>query len=346
MKCEEARTLIYEYAAGELAGEVEKAVAKHIEGCPECREECEACIELLKSMDGLDEEPAPESLLPNVMGKISAEKRRRRFNSIIRFGTAAAAAVVLVVGAVNVLPGLEKEQPAVDTERPQTTDIEQEDITYADDETVMERMFDGGATEDEIGYILDLEKDEPTNKKSESNVKNAASDNASESIPERAAEKAFESTSESSDDSADAGIMTLSLFPEEDSDDSDIYGRSDKQGRSGAGGGASGRQPVAPGITAGVAADTDEVTETYERSFICRRCEFTVTEEYSEAALSVSSANKTMSQVSAELDELGVEYEIYVIEDDYTQEYSAASAQRKAEIESMCASDQCTIVIK
>ena len=342
MKCEEARKMIYDYAADELTEEDKRTVAAHIESCPECHAEYEACAELLKAMNSLDEEPAPESLLPNVMGRISAEKRRVRFNSVVRFASAAAAAVVLVVGAVNVLPMLEKEQPPVDTEtqsldagqaigteQPRTVETEQNNDAAADDEIIMKRAIDGIETEDES---VTVEDDAAAAKAEEPHEQNTKAKNKSSEA------RTSESISESSVEDAGEDIMPFSLFPDESDND---FGHSGAD----SGAGASGRQLVTPIFTAGVAADDDAVVETEERSFICRRCEFTVAEEYAEAALSVSTANKSMSQISAELDALGVRYEIYVIEDEYTQEYKIASPQRKAEIEALCASDQCTIKV-
>ena len=97
-------------------------------------------------------------------------------------------------------------------------------------------------------------------------------------------------------------------------------------------------------ITAGIGNGT--VVETEERTFIRRKCEFMVPAEYAAAAGSVSPQGKSMARVSAELSALGVEYEVYITEDDYTAEYRIADPARRAEIEAMCAVDNCTINIR
>ncbi len=97
-------------------------------------------------------------------------------------------------------------------------------------------------------------------------------------------------------------------------------------------------------ITAGLG--DEPVVETAERDFIHRTCRFTVESQFAEAVKNIETKGKTMAQVSAELDSLGVLYEIYVIEDEYTAEYRAANPERRSEIEALCSAEDCEIVVK
>lgn len=311
MKCEEFRNTVYEFAAGELSDEAAKAAAAHAESCPECRKEYETCLELVKSLAGLDEEPAPESLLPNVMRKISAEKNRRKFN-IIRFGTAAAAAVVLVVGAVNVLPQLKKEVKPTEIEEVVDNEVTDDEAVIYDEEEatdealgIMPRMIDEPAEDTDVPAVVTGSGNAEQKRTEQNDRKSAPKDDAG---------------------NADEGIMPMTL-PHGDN------------GSSGA------SELVVPIITYGIYDEDDAVVEVEERSFISRSCEFTVAAEYAETALAVSTAGKSMAQVSAELNALGVDYEVYVVEDDYTKEYRSADPQRRAEIERLCAADRCTIKV-
>ncbi len=124
MSCDEFRSVVFEFARGELSVEAAEKAAEHIEKCSRCREEYEAVSELVETLESLGGEPAPQSLLPGVMKKISAEKAGRKKFNIVRFGTAAAAAAVLVVCSVSVLPKLADRHNAPDSRAGQTAGTE------------------------------------------------------------------------------------------------------------------------------------------------------------------------------------------------------------------------------
>ena len=124
MSCDEFRSVVFEFALGELSVEAAEKAAEHIEKCSRCREEYEAVRELVETLESLGGEPAPQSLLPGVMKKISAEKAGRKKFNIVRFGTAAAAAAVLVVCSVSVLPKLADRHNAPDSRAGQTAGAE------------------------------------------------------------------------------------------------------------------------------------------------------------------------------------------------------------------------------
>lgn len=92
-------------------------------------------------------------------------------------------------------------------------------------------------------------------------------------------------------------------------------------------------------------ARDDIVTVQGDVSMVRRSSEFYVSSQYS-AAAGVKTAGKTMAQISAELDALGIPYEVYVTEDDFTEEYKSASAQRRREIEKLCLEESCVIIFK
>ena len=132
MNCDEFRNVVFELTAGELDEKTAEAARAHMAECPGCRKEYEAVQELAASLREMGDQKAPADLLPNVMGRIRDEKARSRFN-LIRFGTAAAA-VVLAVGAVKVLPGIVKDPNNL----------------HGSESTVRETQDDGGNTVEDI----------------------------------------------------------------------------------------------------------------------------------------------------------------------------------------------------
>lgn len=171
MSCDEFRSVVFEFARGELSVEAAEKAAEHIEKCSRCREEYEAVRELVETLESLGGEPAPQSLLPGVMKKISAEKAGRKKFNIVRFGTAAAAAAVLVVCSVSVLPKLADRHNAPDNRAGQTAGAEdpskdaapletepenEETIEETIEETVEETVnenTDAGAVPDAAGDV-------------------------------------------------------------------------------------------------------------------------------------------------------------------------------------------------
>ena len=393
MKCEEFREIVFELASGELDSNMAEAAEKHMADCPQCREDYENTFALTASLRALAEEEAPKELLPNVMNRISAENRRRRMNSIIRFGTAAAAAVVLVVGAVNVLPALEKKQPQNNdasieedsTEQNYTEDVNSDDEnlnakyiledneTTADDNSVVmdagqPDVTDGIAnasesksaaqpTEDlnkkDISKAQPKEIDQPKSmpqpQNDDATMAAAKEDGGADEVMARMTQPDIPEKMSLEEESA-LGIYMHDEDAYEPMDTGKAGGASGGSGGSAAGGSGGGSsRPLQNGeetliITAGI--DNGTVIETEERSFISRKCEFIVSADYAETAGTVDPRGKSMARVSAELSALGVEYEVYITEDDHTAEYAAADAASRAEIEAMCAVDNCIINIR
>lgn len=104
---------------------------------------------------------------------------------------------------------------------------------------------------------------------------------------------------------------------------------------------ASGFQIMTAGLDVG-----ETVVEEEERTFIRKVCRFIVPAEFAAAAANVETDGRSMIQVADDLDSLGVRYDIYVTEDDYTDEYRSSGANRRAEIESMCSVEVCSIEIE
>ena len=356
MSCEEFRDIAFDLASGNLGGEAAEAAKRHIEDCPQCRREYEEVLALTAALEDLREEPAPESLLPNVMNAISAEKRRRRLNSIVRFGTAAAAAVVLVVGAVNVLPRLEKEQPPMNNEQAQDVNNAAGDTDAAEnmyDDNAMKRSLDFTAETDESDtdlseQVSDVKENTPAfaNKMEDNNVINGRSIESGDSSMSTEKEygyKAFEDADEEIENDADGGIMTMSI-PEDEKSFADSYSRIGG-GKTGSAGGGSANQGTTPIITSDAEDESAAVAEFDEIGLVRRICEFRVAAEYEEAVSAVDATGKSMAQVSSELMALGVEYEVYVTEESYALEYQTADPERRAEIEQLCSEDLCSITI-
>ncbi len=429
MKCEEFRNIVFELAAGELDEKTAEAAKAHMENCSGCRKEYETVQELTASLREMGDQKAPADLLPNVMGRIRAEKAGNRFN-FIRYGAAAAAAVLLVVGAVKVLPGIVKDPGNIEESGSAVHETRDAGETAVEDVPAVtsgeggEAVYDGGAA------TVDADAAESEKNENE-NPTPLAADSADGSVP-KAVQKtveappvqgvadsaASESSGKNSGSSAYAGvgqgtaplmtaipkkeesagtetvqnadgkarnteeasfdaIMTLGL----DGDDAavlengggadedgepenepaqilsadDLDSGAGTEGHSGGGGGSGGAGAVGGKartavpdsgefqiMTAGL-ANGEPVVEAAARRYIHRRVRFTVGAEFAGAVSGISAAGKSMSQVSDELKAAGVDYEVYVIEDDYTDEYKNANKERRAQIEAMCAGDQCSI---
>lgn len=129
MNCERFSEIAYELAAGELEGEEYTRAMSHMNSCPRCKKEFEACKELLEALHSMSEAEAPPELLENVMSKISEESasspKIRRLNPLlIRFGTTAAAALLLIAGVVYVMPKINNQGDQSVSEVEQTLNSE------------------------------------------------------------------------------------------------------------------------------------------------------------------------------------------------------------------------------
>lgn len=109
--CDEVRMSLGALAVGALDPAEEQQVREHLERCPGCAEEAEALAETAGALGLIDADieipvSLPADLLPKVLARISADRRRRRMTGI----AAAAAAVVLAgvgglaLGARDVWP--------------------------------------------------------------------------------------------------------------------------------------------------------------------------------------------------------------------------------------------------
>ncbi len=356
MKCEDFRELVFDLAEGLLEESRVEEARSHIESCPQCRKEYEECLRVTQALAGLKEETAPESLLPNVMKKIAKEKTVKQLK-IVRFGTAAAAAVFLVAGSVAVIPrvmdirrseaeitydgGVEQKTETNDKEMEEASDEaalpQDEYMNSAKEEAGNENQASGGAdisgnavTEtaalpqtESMGGEKKAKAEAPavTNKSTEPAKPEARySDDASQGAPE-----------------TEAVLGSRSLDAQMDNvdtaEDADLHS-----------GGTGGIAMYSVAADAG--GESEEVIVDEPVKYICRKIEFAVAEEDAQAVSEINTEGKSMARVSAELEALGVRYSVYIIEDDYTEEYISADDERKAEIEGLCSSEICTIVIE
>lgn len=106
MNCEQIRELLFDYIDGELDESTAKAIREHLEGCDECKKEYE---EMLGMSEAIKESAvaAPDELHAHIMSGISAEKkhikRARLMRNITAIGGCAAALVIVVTAAFNMM---------------------------------------------------------------------------------------------------------------------------------------------------------------------------------------------------------------------------------------------------
>ncbi len=105
MDCEKFKSIAFELASRELPADEEAEALKHVPECADCRKEYEENLRIIEALRSAGEAEAPADLLPNVMKRINAD-RRGNFNRIIRYCSAAAAAVILAAGAVALRPAI------------------------------------------------------------------------------------------------------------------------------------------------------------------------------------------------------------------------------------------------
>lgn len=102
--CAQCRELLFDYVSGLTDDAESKAVAAHIESCPECRRELEFIESMLAAAAEIPEVPVPDEVREAVANRLSeaeAEIKRERSGKIRRIVSAAApvaAAVALTIG--------------------------------------------------------------------------------------------------------------------------------------------------------------------------------------------------------------------------------------------------------
>ena len=99
MKCSDIRKRISRGLDGRLGDEERAAVARHLEGCDECREFEAALYRLHALHRNAEEVEPPASLLPSIMYAVEERgKAPARMSGWLRFALPVAAAVVLFLG--------------------------------------------------------------------------------------------------------------------------------------------------------------------------------------------------------------------------------------------------------
>lgn len=102
--CVQCRELLFDYVSGLTDDAESKAVAAHIESCPECRRELEFIESMLAAAAEIPEVPVPDEVREAVANRLSeaeTEIKRERSRKIRRVVSAAApvaAAVALTIG--------------------------------------------------------------------------------------------------------------------------------------------------------------------------------------------------------------------------------------------------------
>lgn len=114
MICEEALESISAKLDGALSESESHMLDKHLMICPACRKVYEELTLLENSMGVLDVE-APNTLVPSVMQTIRKERKQQRKPHATAWLIAAAAAIVLLLGATGVidLPGFRGSRTSV-----------------------------------------------------------------------------------------------------------------------------------------------------------------------------------------------------------------------------------------
>lgn len=117
MGCEEARLLLDAYVDGELSAEQERALMEHVESCAACREEFNAAVMLQRIIKDMDEDVAvPLEAQAAWRSAVHAEARKKAVRRWTRVASAAAAALVLVLGGAFMLrEDVPAQQPAPKT---------------------------------------------------------------------------------------------------------------------------------------------------------------------------------------------------------------------------------------
>jgi hypothetical protein len=90
----------------------EAAAREHLEGCPVCRAELERLHQRVARLKALPSLRPSRERWPAVLGRVRAERRRRRFRAGGLAGLAAAASVALAVGVSSLRPVAARLDPA------------------------------------------------------------------------------------------------------------------------------------------------------------------------------------------------------------------------------------------
>lgn len=100
MKCEQVREMISLYIDNELSKEEKIEFEKHIKGCKECYDEYLSILEVVKSINSIEELPLPEGFRDDLRIKLEENQRANknmRFKGISKWTSVAA---ILVVGVI------------------------------------------------------------------------------------------------------------------------------------------------------------------------------------------------------------------------------------------------------
>ncbi len=105
--CDKIKESLYDYADGRVCGELEKDIREHLEGCEDCRREYSEIVSMLGDIKASEKE-VPASFAASVMDSVAkyerTKKRKSVFAKISRYGSMAAAFLVVLVSAVFIMP--------------------------------------------------------------------------------------------------------------------------------------------------------------------------------------------------------------------------------------------------
>lgn len=322
MNCENFREVVYEFAAGELPEGMNAVLTEHMEKCGACRKEYEQCLELVQSLKSLGEVEAPSDLLDNVMSEIAkAETKKKllpKFNNIVKFGSAVAAAIVIFSGMVAISPVLKQNMMPNDEAIENDTT---EDTVVSNEAVSGENMYD-----EILSDALDnVEKTEVTgdNDGEEAVVSNLPvqaqyADNETNKIRKADTAEAGNGIAVQSEVKSSAEIAPYSLGESQIEDS---------------------------GFFAGARSGGASYKES-EKTYVKKIAEFSVPAEYAAVAAIVETEDRTIVQVEDQLRILGIPYEMNITEIDYNSEYEAASDERRAEIAKLCEKETCILNVE
>lgn len=372
MNCKDFKERSYEFAAGELSMEECRIMKEHMEKCEECKREYELCAKLVRDLKSLSEVEAPKGLVSNVMDEISnLEKKPKllsRVNTVTKFGTAAAAAVIILAGTVALSPiikqdiqisnmeelghdlenaqadeeimpevaaaGESKEEAAQDYDEFAQSGITAKQIDRTDTESKNVKTEDQSfaVNSSEEKSVMKNEKAEPKiedSQNQEQDFEKKASGSAASTQDNNIGRSAFSSNDEAAANEETEQAMQTNAEAQSDS-----------------------LEEAAEDFS-GIASFslynntiTGKVGGGSRQRYVQMITEFVVSAEYKEAVLAINTENKTSGQIENELGSLEIPFEVNIRDKDYTEEYAFADENRKAEIEALCEKEICTIITK
>lgn len=148
MNCEEARMLIDAYIDGELSEEEKRALMDHAQACEMCAQELEAAELLRDTLAHMDDDvQVPIEAQAAWRSAVRAEAKKKNTKKWMRMTYAAAAALVLLIGAGVAFREMPKQQPQMMMARSVDAPVVANEL-IAKDGMAQNAVYTAGAGED------------------------------------------------------------------------------------------------------------------------------------------------------------------------------------------------------